>query len=114
MASCDLAASLTNTCTDTLDQAGGGDGFDLIHDSADTNDFLERERAALGVDADQFGSFAGNVPTVSVQDGDDDLIGGGGQTNGASEDVMRFESSFPSIDTHNEVRSVPVKVVLTI
>lgn len=75
-----------------------------MHDSADTSDFLARERALLGDDADQFSTPQDNIPGVSVEDGDDDLLGGGdGQTNDTSDGMMQFQSSFPSIDTRNEV-----------
>lgn len=65
------------------------------------DDFLARERAALGEDADQFATaqdhVGGNV------DNDDDLLGGGEPV----EEIGQFESSFPSVDTQNqnEVRS---------
>jgi hypothetical protein len=36
-----------------------------------------------------------------VEDGDDDLLGGGG----GGEEVTEFESSFPAIDSRNEVYS---------
>jgi len=36
-----------------------------------------------------------------VEDGDDDLLGGGG----GGEEVTEFESSFPAIDSRNEVCS---------
>ncbi|KAF2232182.1 hypothetical protein EV356DRAFT_505580 [Viridothelium virens] len=84
-----------------------GDGnLDLINDSGDTSDFLSRERAALGEDADQFATPADNAATV--EDGEDDLLGGGGtdfQTGGSSmgqEEMSGFESSFPAIDSGNE------------
>ena len=60
------------------------------------DDFLTREKALLGDDANQFAS--GNDGSAFVQDGDDDLLGGGG-----GEEVTEFESSFPAIDTRNEV-----------
>lgn len=64
------------------------------------DDFLAREKALLGDDANQFSS--GNDNAAFVEDGDDDLLGGGG--GGADEEVTEFESSFPAIDTQNEVR----------
>ncbi|KAK4502359.1 hypothetical protein PRZ48_005784 [Zasmidium cellare] len=73
-------------------------------DSADTSDFLARERAALGEDADQFAISDDKAATVADA-GDDDLLGGGGPTNGntAGGDMMGdFESSFPAVDTTNE------------
>jgi hypothetical protein len=83
-------------------------------------DFLERERAALGADADLF-STSDNTAQLSslvrVEDGDDDddLLGGGGDfsapkaaTSGAQDDDLDgFESSFPAIDTTNDVSILP-------
>jgi hypothetical protein len=79
--------------------------------------FLERERAALGEDADLFASNDAPKQTATVEDDDDDLLGGGGNDNfsapsgptGAgqepADDFDGFESSFPAIDTRNDVRS---------
>ncbi|ESZ89819.1 putative Clathrin light chain [Sclerotinia borealis F-4128] len=60
-----------------------------------SDDFLSREKALLGEDADQF--TTGNDNAAFVEDDDDDLLGGSG-----GEDVHQFESSFPAIDTRNE------------
>lgn len=60
------------------------------------DDFLSREKALLGDDADQFTTSNDNA--AFVEDGDDDLLGGGG-----GEEVHEFESSFPAIETRNEV-----------
>ena len=82
--------------------------------SSTPDDFLARERAALGEDAHQFGNTA-TVAEDYDDDDDDDLLGGGGNesaTNGASHigngngdgdaDMMGdFEDSFPSVDTQN-------------
>lgn len=71
--------------------------------------FLDRERAALGDDADLFSS--GNEQTATVEDGDNDLLGGDfsevQQTSldAEADELDGFESSFPAIDTRNEVRS---------
>lgn len=73
--------------------------------------FLDRERAALGEDADQFATSQ-DRPTTSatVQDGEDDLLGGDddfGEPQHAAattQEDLDFESSFPAIDTQNEVR----------
>lgn len=65
--------------------------------------FLDRERAALGDDADLFASSGDNI--ASVEDvGEDDLLGGGSSypTDGHN-DMSGFESSFPAIDDTNEV-----------
>lgn len=67
---------------------------------ASGDDFLSREKALLGEDADQFAT--GNDSTAFVDAGDD-LLGGGGD----NEEVTEFESSFPAIDTQNEVSPLP-------
>lgn len=61
----------------------------------------------MGDDAAQFTSAGDNAATV--EDGDDDLLGGGGSYGGAqagSEEITAFESSFPAMDTRNEVSLV--------
>ncbi|EKD17545.1 uncharacterized protein L3040_006663 [Drepanopeziza brunnea f. sp. 'multigermtubi'] len=74
-------------------EAQGSSGFE-------GDDFLSREKALLGDDADQFAS--GNDNAAYVEDGgDDDLLGGGGYSGGGNEQVTDFESSFPAIDTSN-------------
>ena len=75
----------------------------------DTDDFLSRERAALGDDAAQFAST--NDHAANVEDGDDDLLGGGSYDDGQAggEEISQFESSFPAMDTRNEVRPLRSK-----
>jgi len=70
--------------------------------SADGDDFLARERAALGDDANQFATPGDRVATV---EDDDDLLGGEHQAqhNATSEEISEFETSFPVIDAQNEV-----------
>lgn len=70
------------------------------------DDFLTRERALLGDDAAEFASAHDN--TATVENDNDDLLGGSyegtyssGQHGG--EGVTAFESSFPAIDTSNNV-----------
>ena len=65
---------------------------------------MSREKALLGDDADQF--TTGNDNAAFVEDDDDDLLGGGGGAgiSGGDEEVTEFESSYPAIDTRNEVR----------
>lgn len=80
--------------------------------SAAPGSFLERERAALGEDADLFAA-GDKTNAATVADGDDDdLLGGdsGDFTSGAPNtssggqgDFDDFESSFPAIDTRNDV-----------
>lgn len=81
---------------------------DLMDGSNEPSDFLSRERAALGADADQFSTPAGNSTTNGD---DDDLLGGdsGGQVNGtASQEISDFQSSFPPVSSQNEVATVPL------
>jgi hypothetical protein len=61
----------------------------------------------LGDDANQFST--GHDNAAFVEDGDDDLLGGGG---GGNEEVTEFESSFPAIDTRNEVCSITSLLVV--
>jgi hypothetical protein len=76
---------------------------------ASEDNFLSRERALLGDDADQFASE--NDKLATVEDGDDDLLGGGfdssANANAGGEEMSGFESSFPAIDTSNEVGNAP-------
>lgn len=81
------------------------------HNTADgPSDFLARERAALGEDAQRFSGPADARATVTDgDDDDDDLLGGGGAgisgpaaTNGAGDMMGDFESSFPAVETRNE------------
>ncbi|KAF3483636.1 clathrin light chain [Arthroderma uncinatum] len=68
----------------------------------DDSDFLARERAALGDDADQFISAGdNNRPSVTVED-DDDLLGGGGDDMMTHDNNSGFESSYPAIESQNE------------
>ncbi|KAJ5477278.1 Clathrin light chain [Penicillium diatomitis] len=62
------------------------------------DDFLARERAALGEDADQFATPQDHVATTNA--GDDDLLGGGDDT--PAEEIGQFESAFPSVDTQTQ------------
>jgi hypothetical protein len=74
---------------------------------ASEDNFLSRERALLGDDADQFASE--NDKLATVEDGEDDLLGGGfdSNANAGGEEMSGFESSFPAIDTSNEVSNAP-------
>ncbi|KIW24471.1 uncharacterized protein PV07_10182 [Cladophialophora immunda] len=83
---------------------------DVRPDPSAQGSFLERERALLGEDADLFN--ANDRPgAATVEDGDDDLLGGDGDFTAAptqpsggdgQQDLDDFESSFPAIDTRNE------------
>ncbi|KAJ5959184.1 Clathrin light chain [Penicillium vulpinum] len=62
------------------------------------DDFLARERAALGEDADQFATSQDHV--ASGQNvGADDLLGADDEP---VEEISQFESSFPSVATQNQ------------
>jgi hypothetical protein len=81
----------------------GDASFDLVGRLDDGPDnFLSRERALLGDDADLFASSNDKLATV---EDDDDLLGGSTsfQANVGGEEISGFESSFPAIDTSNEV-----------
>ena len=89
---------------------------DVRAESGGGGDFLERERAALGEDADFFSANDAPKQSATVEDGDDDLLGGGDdfsapqqhqQSGGLDSDLGDFESSFPAIDTQNDVRAAP-------
>lgn len=85
-------------------KARGDGNIDLVGEDGGELDFEARERALLGDAADEFAT--GNDKLATVEDGDDDLLGGGSsyQANTGNEEMMGFESSFPAIDTSNEVR----------
>jgi hypothetical protein len=78
---------------------------DIPENGGDGANFLERERAVLGEDAAQFATPQDNLATVEDA-GDDDLLGGGGGSYDAdgTDEITGFESSFPAIDTTNDVR----------
>ncbi|CRK37885.1 Clathrin light chain like protein [Verticillium longisporum] len=64
---------------------------------ASTDDFLAREKALLGDDADQ---FATNNDSAAFEQ-DDDLLGGGDSV-GANQQQSTFESQFPDLAQQNE------------
>jgi hypothetical protein len=71
------------------DLSSGVDALDLGLDSDPTADFLSREKATLGADADLFAS-----------ENDNNLLGGADEHAAAT---SAFESSFPSLESTNEV-----------
>ena len=86
-------------------------------DGGDTSDFLSRERAALGADADQFSTPQENssLPGMNMPNGggNADLLGGEDHVNGsASQEMNDFQSSFPPVSTQNEVGSHPPTYIL--
>lgn len=67
--------------------------------TADVDDFLAREKAVLGEDADKFASVEDGA---AFDNGDDDLLGGG------EEETVQFEQQFPDLSgPTNEVRFDP-------
>ncbi len=67
-----------------------------MSDTPSASNFLEREKAILGEDANQFAT----VEDAGFDEGDDDLLGGG---IGASSGSAAFASQFPDITSSNEV-----------
>jgi hypothetical protein len=67
----------------------------------DADDFLARERAVLGDDAEQFATPQDHVATTDNADAGDDLLGGA--EDAPAPEISGFESSFPAIETQNEV-----------
>lgn len=71
-----------------------------VRDTSDApsgSNFLEREKAILGADANQFAT----VEDADFDDGDDDLLGGGGVSSPGNN--AAFENQFPDISSPNEV-----------
>jgi len=69
--------------------------------SADASSFLDRERALLGEDADQFAT-PHDLKATTVEDADDDLLGGdSGTYDVPADEMMGFETEFPDIDSQN-------------
>lgn len=62
------------------------------------DDFLAREKALLGDDAEQ---FATSGDAAAFDTGNDDLLGGSG-----GDQPSTFESQFPDLANQNEVRSL--------
>lgn len=74
--------------------------------SPSADDFLAREKALLGEDANQ---FATADDSAAFNAGDDDLLGGGGSGNVISEEST-FESQFPDLANQNDVRLPMISV----
>lgn len=65
---------------------------------ASSDDFLARERAILGDDANQF-TTPGDSAAFEASGGDDNLLGGD------SAETAQFESSFPDLAAQEQVSS---------
>ncbi|RAL16115.1 clathrin light chain CLC1 [Aspergillus homomorphus CBS 101889] len=74
---------------------------------SDENDFLARERAMLGDDAEQFATPQDHVAVPEDVNNDDDLLGGDADAfpaagDASPQEIAGFESSFPALDIQNE------------
>jgi hypothetical protein len=84
-------------------------------------DLFEREKELLGDDAALFNANDTKTGGATVEDDDDDLLGGGNddftsapaQPSG-NNDLDDFESSFPAIDSRNDVRPTHSDISSTI
>lgn len=77
--------------------------------TSDAEDFLARERALLGEDADQFATPQDIAATAEPDDSGNDLLGEADNVPiepAAPDELSGFESSFPAIETQNEVRNI--------
>jgi len=68
---------------------------------AEASSFLDRERALLGEDADQFTTPQDRTATVEEDDGDDFMASAPAHL--PQDDMLDFESDFPAIDSTNAV-----------
>ena len=86
----------------SLEDIDAGDS-EIRGEDTTQGSFLERERAALGDDADLFAS--GNDIAPTVEDVDEDLLRGDtpNAPPAGGQDLDDFESSFPAISNQNEV-----------
>jgi hypothetical protein len=82
--------------------------------------FLDRERAALGEDANQFATEQDRTTTsATVQDGEDDLLGEDVSFReiqpeaATTQEDFEFENSYPAIDTQNQVRTYGTTLLLS-
>ncbi|KAL4803712.1 clathrin light chain [Aspergillus unguis] len=83
----------------SLEDFSAGQTEAVDTNGADNDDFLARERALLGDDADQFATAQDAAPTDV---NNDELLGGDEAPTSAGPEISGFESSFPAIDTQNE------------
>jgi len=85
----------------TLEEFSAGQTEAVDASGTDADDFLARERAALGDDADLFATPHDHA--VTIEDVGEDLLGDKVQTLVASEEISGFASSFPPIESRNKV-----------
>ncbi|EYE99905.1 clathrin light chain CLC1 [Aspergillus ruber CBS 135680] len=85
----------------SLDEFSAGQTEPVETNGADADDFLARERAILGEDAEQFATAQDHV--AEGHEAGDDLLGESAPAaSAAPEEISGFESSFPAIETQNE------------
>ena len=106
-----MLVSLRGICTKVKDADRAIGTAPTTANGDDGGDFLARERAALGEDAEQFATERDAINTATVEDGDDDLLGGAddfvGAPSASADPTSEFESSFPAIETQNTVSFGP-------
>jgi len=95
----DRFPSLEELDSGTQAQPKGDSSFDLDFNSSAGDDFLSREKAMLGDEADLFAT--GNDSTA-FDAGAEDLLGGSSGGHAGGEEITEFESSFPAISTQND------------
>ncbi|KAL2856061.1 clathrin light chain [Aspergillus pseudoustus] len=85
----------------SLEDFSAGQTEAIETNGTDENDFLARERALLGDDADQFATSQDQVASTDVNN--DELLGAPEETHAsAGPEISGFESAFPAIETQNE------------
>ncbi|CEL05408.1 Putative Clathrin light chain (Eurofung) [Aspergillus calidoustus] len=85
----------------SLEDFSAGQTEAIETNGTDENDFLARERALLGDDADQFATSQDQAASTDVNN--DELLGGPEETQAsAGPEISGFESAFPAIETQNE------------
>ncbi|KAL2829776.1 clathrin light chain [Aspergillus cavernicola] len=85
----------------SLEDFSAGQTEAIETSGTDENDFLARERALLGDDAEQFATAQDQVASTDVNN--DELLGGPEETQtGVAPEISGFESSFPALDIQNE------------
>jgi len=101
-----MPVSLTHFSQSHFPQLINSSGDTDIRDvpiNTNASSFLDRERALLGEDADQFATPQ-DSRLATVEDAEDDLLGGSGNfDSGDHAEMQEFESAFPDIDTTNAV-----------
>lgn len=71
------------------------------YENSGEDDFLSREKALLGDDANQFMTNNDSMAFLSLEN--DDLLQGDPTSVEAADGVSIYDSNFPAIETHMEV-----------